>query len=209
MMAAALLRDVAGCATGSALYHGSTFLAGREGQQVGSKLFNVTDDPTLPGRGGSRPFDGEGVGTRRTPLFEQGAFQGFLFDAYTARRTGHGTTGSAQRAIGSSPAPGPSNLVLEPGETDAEVIVAGVQDGLYLTTLMGFGFNPTTGDFSRGAAGFWIENGTIAFPVTEVNISGRMDEMLAGIDATGNDLTWFGGIAAPTVLIGRMTVSGL
>jgi PmbA protein len=209
MMAASLLRDLAGCATGSALYHGSTFLAGREGQQVGSPLLNVTDDPTLPGRGGSRPFDGEGVSTRRTPLFREGTFEGFLFDAYTGRRTGNNTTGSAQRGIGSSPSPGASNLVFEPGATDPADIVGDVEEGLYLTTLMGFGFNPTTGDFSRGAAGFWIEKGKIAFPVTEVNISGRLDEMLAGIDAAGSDLTWFGGIAAPTIRIRQMMVSGL
>src|SRR5690606_13685480 len=99
MMAAAVARDVDGCATGSALYRGATFLADRAGQQVASPLFTLIDDPTLPGGLGSRPFDGEGVQSRRLSLFEQGQFRGFLFDSYTARRTQNRTTGSAQRGI--------------------------------------------------------------------------------------------------------------
>lgn len=209
MMAAAIVRDVAGCATGSALYRGATFLTGRLGQQIGSSLVTIVDDPREPGRSGSRPFDGEGVGTRRTPLFEAGFFRGFLFDAYTGRRTGNPTTGSAQRGVEGTPSPGPSNLVLQPGAGDPGAIVGDVADGLYVTALLGFGFNPATGDYSRGAGGFWIENGRLAFPVTEVNISGRMDSMLAAVDAVGSDLTWFGGIAAPTLRVREMTVSGL
>jgi PmbA protein len=209
MMTAALLRDIASAATGGALYRGATFLAGRVGEGIGSPLVSIVDDPVAPGRPGSRPFDGEGVATRRTPLFEAGSFCGFLFDCYTARRTGHATTGSAQRGIETLPAPGPSNLVFEAGTMPPEDIVAGVEQGLYLTTLLGFGFNPATGDFSRGAAGFWIEGGRIAFPVTEINISGRLDQMLASVDAAGSDLAWFGTVAAPTVRIARMTISGL
>lgn len=207
-MAAALMRDFAGCATGSALYRGATFLAGRTGEAIGSPLVSITDDPTIPGRGGSRPFDGEGVATRRTPLMSAGVFEAFLFDAYTARHTGNATTGSAHRGAETLPAPGPSNLVFSPGETPPEAIIAGVADGLYLTALLGFGFNPATGDYSRGAAGMWIENGRIAYPVTEVNISGRLPEMLAAVDAVGADLTWFGSTAAPTIRVREMTVSG-
>lgn len=208
MMAVSLMGDLVGCATGSALYRGATFLANRTGEVIGSPLVTITDDPLLPGRFGSRPFDGEGVTTRRNAIFSGGAFNGFLFDCYTARRTGNQTTGSAQRGIESTPSPGPSNLVFEPGDTSPEEIIAGVASGLYLTTLMGSGFNPATGDYSRGAAGFWIESGRVAFPVTEVNISGRMDTMLAGIDAVGADLSWFGASAAPTLRIREMTVSG-
>lgn len=209
MMAAALLRDIAGCATGSALYRGATFLSGRAGGQVGSALVTIVDDPLLPGCAGSRPFDGEGVATRRRELFAGGVFQGFLHDVYTARRTGSETTGSAHRGVASAPSPGASNLVLEPGTVRAEDVVAGVEEGFYVTALMGMGFNPSTGDYSRGAAGFWIEHGAIAYPVTEVNISGNVAEMLAAVEAVGEDLTWFGSVAAPTVCIGRMTVSGL
>ncbi len=208
MMAVALAGDLVGCATGSALYRGATFLANRTGDVIGSPLVTITDDPALPGRLGSRPFDGEGVATRRNAIFAGGRFSGFLFDCYTARRTGNQTTGSAQRGIESAPVPGPSNLVFEPGATPPEEIIAGVSSGLYLTTLMGSGFNPTTGDYSRGAAGFWIEGGRIAYPVTEINISGRMDAMLAAIDAVGSDLAWFGSSAAPTIRVREMTVSG-
>ncbi|MCA9855247.1 MAG: TldD/PmbA family protein [Dehalococcoidia bacterium] len=208
MMAAALARDLAGCATGSALYRGSTFLAGRAGEVIASPLLSLVDDPTVPGGLGSRPFDGEGLASIRNPIVAAGIFKRFLFDCYTARRTGNESTASAQRGIGSSPSPGASGLILEAGETDPGAIIGDVQEGLYLTTLMGFGFNPTTGDYSRGAAGFWIENGELAFPVTEVNISGRMDEMLRDIDAVGNDLQTFGSTSAPTVRISRMTVSG-
>ncbi|MBI2766358.1 MAG: TldD/PmbA family protein [Chloroflexi bacterium] len=209
MMASRLLGDLAGCVTGSALYRGATFLAKRLGEPIGSALVTITDDPSEPGRSGSRPFDGEGVGSRRTAIFEAGAFRAFLFDCYTARRTGNQTTGSASRGVEGLPSPGPSNLILQAGAAPPEAIIAGVREGLYLTTLMGQGFNPTTGDFSRGAGGFWIEDGRVSFPVTEVNVSGRMDTMLAGIDAVGDDLTWFGNVATPTVRIREMTVSGL
>ncbi len=204
-----LMGDLASCVSGSALYRGATFLAGRSGQVIASPLVTIVDDPCLPGRPGSRPWDGEGVTSARTPLLTSGVFEAFLFDVYTARRTGNRTTGSAARGVGSAPVPGASNLVFEAGAADPEAIVADVADGLYLTEMIGFGFNPTTGDFSRGAAGFWIENGRLAFPVTEVNISGTMEGMLGGIDAVGADLTWLGGSAAPTIRIREMTVSGL
>ena len=209
VMTVALMANLLESATGSALYRGATFLAGRVGERVGSSLLNIIDDPLLPGRLGSRPFDGEGVGVHRTALIEDGIFGGFLFDVYTGRRTGNRTTGSAVRGVESLPAPGPSNLIFEAGSTDPAAIIAGVEDGLYLTTLFGFGFNPATGDFSRGAAGYWIEHGELAYPVTEINVSGRLETMFAGIDAVGNDLTWFGSAAAPTIRVREMTVSGL
>ena len=209
MMAARLAGDVAGCATGGALYRGATFLAGRTGETIGSSLVTIVDDPAVPARAGSRPFDGEGVTARRTVLFEEGRFEGFLFDCYTARRMDARTTGSAQRGVTSLPSPGPANLIFEAGETPAEEIVADTREGLLVTALMGFGFNPTTGDYSRGVGGFWIENGEIAYPVAEANISGDVASMLGNVDAVGSDLTWFGSSAAPTVRVAEMTVSGV
>ncbi|MBK6318074.1 MAG: TldD/PmbA family protein [Dehalococcoidia bacterium] len=208
MMTVALMGDLVGCATGSALYRGATFLASRAGKALGSPLVNISDDPSRPGGLGSRPFDGEGVGARRNDIFRQGVFSGFLFDCYTARRTGNSTTGSAQRGVESLPAPGASTLIFEAGNSEPGSIIAGVTEGLYLTTLMGNGFNPTTGDYSRGAAGFWIQDGKLAYPVSEVNISGHMDSMLAGVDAVGDDLTSFGSSSAPTIRIREMTISG-
>lgn len=208
-MSAQLMGSLAGCASGSALYRGATFLQGRTGEQIASPLLTLVDRPLEPGRGASRPFDGEGVATRNATLLDKGVFQGFLFDSYTGRRTQNETTGSAQRGIDSLPSPGTSNLILLGGETPPDEIIRGVEQGLYLTELFGFGFNPTTGDFSRGAGGFWIENGEIAFPVTEINISGTMGTMLSNVDALGNDLTWFSSSAAPTLRISEMTISGL
>lgn len=209
LMAVQLLGNIAQCVTGSALYRGATFLAGCVGERIGSPLVRITDDPLDPGRGGSRPFDGEGVAARRTEIVEDGVLRSFLFDSYTARRTGNRTTGSAGRSVEGSPTPGPSNLTWHPGPSAPGEIVAAVDRGLYLTALMGHGFNPATGDFSQGAAGFWIEGGQLAFPVTEVNVSGRLDAMLAAVDAAGTDLTWFGAMAAPTLRVATMTVSGL
>ena len=207
-MAAGLAGIVAQAASGEALYRGSTFLAGREGEQVASPLLSIADDPTLPAQLGSRPFDGEGVGTRRNPLLDAGVFRGFLFDCYNARRLDAATTGSAVRDVSSLPGIGSGNLVIAGGETPADEIVRDVADGLYLTTLMGFGINLTTGDFSRGAAGIRIRNGELAEPVSEINISGNLREMLNDVDAVGDDSQWFGQTVAPTIRMSRMTISG-
>jgi PmbA protein len=142
-------------------------------------------------------------------VFESGVFQSFLCDAYSARRLGRATTGAAKRTLSAPPAPGTSNFVLTPTETPPEDLYSEIKDGLFLTDLMGFGVNLTTGDFSRGAEGMKIENGSIAYPVTEINVSGNLKDMLGSIDAVGNDLLWRGGSAAPSLRMSRLTVSGL
>ncbi len=208
-VAGALLRIAGQAASGEALYRRSTFLADLEGQQVGSPLLTLTDSPLIPGRLGSRPFDGEGVASRTLPVFDRGVFQAFLFDSYYARRMGRRTTGAAHRGLDSAPSPGTSNFVLQAGETAPQQLYVDIEEGLYLTDLMGFGVNLTTGDFSRGAQGFWIEKGKLTLPVTEINVSGNLKDMLANIDAVGSDVLWRGGVAAPSLRISRMTVSGL
>ena len=204
-----LLRILGSAASGEALYRRSTFLAELEGQQVASSLFSLTDDPLLPGRLGSRPFDDEGVTSRRLPIFENGIFRAFLFDSYNARRLGRKTTGAAQRGIASAPSPGTTNFVMAAGTTAPEALCTDIEQGLLLTDLMGFGVNMTTGDFSRGAQGFWIEKGKVTYPVTEINLSGNLKDMLAGIDAVGSDLLWRGSSAAPSFRMSKLTVSGL
>jgi len=139
---------------------------------------------------------------------KMGARFGFLFDSYYARRTGRRTTGNASRS-GDSIGVGGGNRIWQAGTSDPAEIVASVPNGLYLTDLMGFGINQTTGDFSRGAAGVWIENGQLAYPVVEINVSGNLKQMLRDIDAVGNDLQWLAGGAAPTIRMSRLTVSGL
>ena len=206
--AMALVGLVGHAASGELLHRHASFLIDHEGRPVAAGGVTITDDPLLPGRLGSRPFDDEGVASRRNPLLIDGVFQGFLFDTYTARRTGRRSTGSSQRAVGGPSSVGTTNLVLAPGPHDPEAIIASVEDGLYLTDMMGFGVNLTTGTFSRGASGVWIERGRLAYPVSEINISGNLKEMLADISMVGNDLAWRGATAAPTLKIDRMMVAG-
>ena len=208
-MTASLLGTIAGAASGEAFYRRNTFLADREGQPVGSEHFTLLDDASLPGQLNSRPWDGEGIASRPNLLFERGVFREFLFDTYNARRTGRRSTGSAVRGVGGLPSVGTGNLLMKPGSHTPAQMIASVENGLYLTTLMGFGVNLTTGDFSRGAAGIWIRNGELAEPVSEINVSGRLPEMLQAIDLVGDDTTWFGGVAAPTMRMASMTISGV
>lgn len=206
------LAILARAAAGDARYRGFSFLIGREGEPLASPLVTVTDDALLPGRLGSRPFDAEGVASQRTPLCQRGTFAGFLYDAYSARKAGRASTANAgdasSRGVAARRGVAPSNLVMAPGETPPAAIIAGVDQGLYLTDMLGFGENLTTGDFSRGAAGRWIERGELAHAVGEINVSGRLPEMLAAIDAVGDDAAFNGAASAPTFRIARMMVSG-
>ena len=208
-MAMSILEIVGSAVSGELLHRRASFLVDQEGVMVASPQVTILDDPLIPARAGSRPFDDEGVASRRNPLFVDGVFQTFLFDTYTARQTGRKSTASSSRAIGGAASVGTSNLVLVPGLHDPEAIIASVEDGFYVTETIGHGVNLTNGTFSRGAGGIWIEKGRLTYPVTEVNISGNLTEMLAGISMVGSDLMWSGAIAAPTIKIDRMMVSGL
>jgi PmbA protein len=204
LTAPSLLRQLAGCASGYAVYRGATFLAGKLGLRIASSAVTIIDDARLPRGLGSRPFDGEGLATRRNVLVDRGRLAGYVLDTYSARKLGLRSTASAVRGGGASTA----NLWLEPGAKTPEEIIAETPRGLYVTELIGQGFNPITGDYSRGAAGLWIENGELAFPVEEITIAANFAQMLRDIDAIGNDLVWLGATAAPTLRIARMTVAG-
>jgi len=207
-VARSLLGHLASCLSGSAIYRGLSFLTGRLGETIASPAVTVLDDGRLPGGLGSRPFDGEGLPTRRTVVMEKGKLSSYLLDTYSARKLGLRSTGNATRGMGGSPSAGASNLWLEPGTPALSELVASTPRGLLVTWLFGQGFNPTTGDFSRGAAGLWIENGEIAFPVEEITVAGNFGDMLRDIDAVGNDLLWLGAAAAPSFRVARMTVAG-
>lgn len=209
LAAASLLRTLTGAVSGTALDRRSTFLLGNESAAVGSELLTVTDDALMPGRLGSRPFDDEGIPSRRNSIFERGVFRGFLFDTYTARKTGHLSTGSCRRSVGGPPGVGTSNLYLQPGTSSPDEILATVDDGFYVTDMMGFGVNLATGDFSRGAGGIWIEHGRLGYPVSEVTISGNLRQMLQDLEMTGNDIEWRGSIASPTIKLRSMMIGGL
>lgn len=199
---------VFGVANGSAFYRKSTYLLGRENTAIASDLVTITDNPHIPRAPGSKPFDGDGLATRVNPVVEAGILKTVLCDVYTARKLGRTSTGSAGRGTGSGPAPTTSNLIMQPGSHDREALIADTKRGFLVTSMMGFGFNPITGDFSRGASGFWIENGEIGFPVSEVTISANFDDLLKRIDLVANDLVMRTSTACPTFRVSSMTVAG-
>lgn len=206
-VARSLVGSFAGCIMGGAIWRKSSYLLDREGTLVASPLVTITDDPLIPRAPGSRAFDGEGLASRKNSVVEAGVLRTFLLDCYSARKLGRRSTASAGRG-GGSVGPSTSNFVLAAGSTSPEAIVASTARGLYVTELLGYGFNPVTGDFSRGAAGFWIEDGKLGFPVGEVTISGNLDAMLKNIDAVGSDLDLKTSTAAPTLRVSSMTISG-
>jgi PmbA protein len=207
--AVTVLRHLAGAIAGSTLYRRMSFLVDRLGDTIASPAVTVIDDPLRPAGAASRPFDGEGVAQRRLTVVERGVLRTYLLDSYSARRLGLASTGHAARGVGDAPTTGPTNFYLEPGLHTPEAIIASVRSGLYVTELIGFGVNGVTGDYSRGAAGIWIENGELAYPVEELTIAGNLRDMLRDIDMVGNDLVFRNALAAPTVRIARMTVAGI
>ncbi|HSJ99720.1 MAG TPA: metallopeptidase TldD-related protein [Kofleriaceae bacterium] len=194
-------------ANGAAFWRKSTYLVGKEGQVVASPLVTIIDDPLIPRAPGSRPFDGDGLPTRRNVVIDQGVLGPVLCDVYAARKLGRQSTGAAGYG-GASPGPTISNLVMQSGGMKREELLRDTKRGLYVTRLMGQGFSPVTGDYSRGAQGFWIENGELTFPVSEVTIAANFDEILKRIDAVADDLQLRSSIAAPTFRVSHMTLAG-
>jgi PmbA protein len=203
-----LLANLVGCLSGYAVYRGSSFLRDKLGARIGSERITLVDDGRRPGGLGSKPFDGEGQPTRRNVLIERGVLRSWLLDSYAARKLGLATTGNAARHAGSAPSAAPTNLWIEPGAAHLESLVRGVDRGLLVTSMFGHGFNPVTGDFSRGASGVWIERGERAFPVEEITIAGNLGAMLEGVEAVGADLRFLGSLGAPSLRIARMTIAG-
>jgi len=197
-----------GVISGGAAYRHSTYLLERENTAIASGLVTVVDDPLLSGGPGSRPFDGEGLASRKNVVVDHGTFTGFLCDTYAGRRLGRPSTASAGRGISSPPGVSSSNFYLAPGDVTPEALLADTDQAFYVTRLMGFGFNPVTGDFSKGAEGFWIEKGKRAFPVSEVTISATLDELLLSVDAVANDLDHRSSTASPTFRVKSMTIAG-
>jgi len=195
-------------ANGSAFWRKSSYLLGKEGEVIASPLVTIVDEPLLARASGSRPFDGDGLPTRRNPVIEAGVLCPVLCDVYSARKLGRESTGSAGRSLGGNPRPTTSNLIMKAGSMTRQDLLRGTKRGLYVTNLMGFGFNAVTGDFSRGAQGFWIEDGELAFPVSEVTIAANFDEILKRIDAVADDLELRSATAAPTFRVSHMTLAG-
>ncbi|SLM48792.1 Peptidase U62 [Nitrospira japonica] len=207
-MAASLMGNLCGAVSGYSLYKGASFLIGQLGKPLAPDYVTIYDDGRMVGGLGSRPFDGEGLATRKNAVVERGTLTSYLLDAYSGKKLGLPSTGNASRSVGESPSVGPTNFYLAPGSRSADDIIGTIKDGLYVTELIGFGINMVTGDYSRGASGFWIENGELAYPVEEITIAGNLKQMFRDIEMIGSDLIFRGRIASPTIKISEMTVAG-
>ncbi len=206
--AGSLMGNLCSAVSGYSLYKGASFLAGQLDKPLAPEYVTVYDDGRVVGGLGSRPFDGEGLPTRKTTVMERGVLKSYLLDTYSGRKLGLASTGNASRSVGENPSVGPTNFYLAPGTKTAQDIIKTVKQGLYVTDLIGFGINMVTGDYSRGASGFWIEGGELAYPVEEITIAGNLKDMFAGIELIGSDLVFRGRIASPTVKIAEMMVAG-
>lgn len=206
--ARSLLGNIFEAVDGDSIYRKASFLAGKLGERVASENVTVIDDGTLPGLFGTSPFDDEGAPSRRTVVIDHGVLTSFLLNTYTARKLGLRTTGNAARGVTGNAGVGHGNLFLQKGERSPEDIIRSIRRGLYVTELIGKGANIVTGDYSRGAAGLWIENGEFAYPVSEITIAANLGPMLMDVESVGSDLEFRGSVASPTLLIREMTISG-
>jgi PmbA protein len=208
LSARSLLSHLFEAVSGSLIYRRSSFLIDQIGQSVAAPHVTVVDDALRPAALGSSPFDDEGVPTQTTPIIENGILRNYLQSAYTARKLASRPSGNGSRAASGAVTIGPTNFYLRGGSYTPQEIISSTEKGLYVVELIGFGVNTVTGDYSRGAVGIWIENGRFAQPVQEVTIAGNLREMLKDIEMVGNDVTFLGPVAAPTLKIGNMVISG-
>jgi len=212
-VARSLVGSLFEAASGDSIWRHASFLAGKLGTRIAAPCLTIVDDnamlmPNGTGGFGSSPFDGEGLPSRRTVVLKDGVLETYLLNTYSARKLGLKSTHNASRGLAGTPGIGCGNLYLEPGQRTPEEIIADVPGGLYVTSLMGFGTNIVTGDYSRGAAGLWIENGQLTHAVEEVTIAGNLGEMLLNVTAIGNDLVFRGSVTSPTLRIDGMTIAG-
>lgn len=198
-LARGLFGHFLGAIRGSSQYRRASFLLDSAGQQVFPSWMKISERPHLPKALGSAPFDGEGVATRDRELVDRGVLSGYVLGTYSARKLGLRTTGNAG---------GVHNLIVAPGQDDFDTLLRKMHRGLVVTELMGQGVNGVTGDYSRGAAGFWVEDGAIAYPVHEITIAGNLKDMFERIVAVGSDVDARGGIRTGSVLIENMTIAG-
>ncbi|MFN3613636.1 MAG: TldD/PmbA family protein [Rubrimonas sp.] len=205
-VAPSLIGHLLAAANGAAVARGASWLLGRMDTPVLPAWVALTEDPHLPGGPASRPFDGEGVATQASPIVSEGVLRRWLLDCASARQLGLRTTANARRGVAGPPSPGFSNVRMTPGAAAPEALIAGVERGLFVTAMLGASVNPTTGDYSRGAAGFWIENGELAYPVAEATIAGRLPDVLPTIVAA-NDPDPFVALSVPTLRVEGLVVA--
>jgi len=198
-LAGSLIAHFVAAASGSSLYRESSFLIDRLGTQVFAPNVRILEDPHMPGELASGYYDAEGVATAKRTVVDAGVLNGWFLSSYSGRKLGLPTTGNAG---------GNHNLLMEPGPDDFDALLRRMGKGLLVTDLMGQGVNPVTGDYSRGAVGFWVEGGQIRFPVEEITIAGNLLDMFKGIVAVGNDILVRGSKHTGSILVDRMTVAG-
>jgi len=206
-VSAGLVGHFSGAISGASIARGVSFLKDRMGEAVFAPGINIIDDPHRLRGLRSKPFDGEGVANKRMALIENGVLKTWLLDCASAKQLGLTTTGHAARGTGGPPSPSSTNLYMEPGSATPEELMADIAEGFYVTELMGMGVNGVTGDYSRGASGFWIENGKIAYPVSGVTIASNLKEMFRNL-TPANDLVFRYGTNAPTLRVEGMTLAG-
>ncbi len=212
-VARTLIGSIFEAASGDSIWRSASFLAGKLGETIASESLTIIDDntmmlPTGAGGFGTSPFDGEGLPSCRTVVVESGVLRNYLLNTYTGRKLGMRSTHNASRGLAGAPGIGCGNLYLEPGALTPDEIIRGIEAGLYVTSLMGFGTNLVTGDYSRGATGLWIEKGQLTHAVEEVTVAGNLGEMFRNVTAIGSDLVFRGSVASPTLRIDGMTVAG-
>jgi PmbA protein len=206
-VANSLVGHLASAINGASIARGISFLKDKLGARIFSAGLDIDDDPHRRRGLRSRPFDGEGLANARSPLVEDGVLKTWILDLRSARQLGLKSTGHAARATSSPPGPATTNLHLAPGKLSPDELMSDIAGGFYCTELVGFGVNNVTGDYSRGAAGFWIAKGELAYPVSEITIAGNLKEMYANL-VPANDLVFRYGTNAPTLRIDGMTVAG-
>jgi PmbA protein len=206
-VAGSLVSHVASAANGAAVARKTSFMRDKMGEKLFADSIRIIDDPLRKRGLRSRPFDGEGVAGKKLALIDDGVLRSWILDCATARELGLATTGHASRGVSSTPSPGASNLHLEAGRLGPEELIADIKDGFYVTDLIGMGVNMVTGDYSRGASGFWIENGKRTYAVSEVTIAGHLFDIFRTL-TPANDLEFRYGVNAPTVRLEGLTVAG-
>lgn len=206
-VSAGLLGHLSGAINGSSISRGTSFLKDKMGEQIFASNITIVDDPHRKRGLRSKPIDGEGLANKKRNFVEEGVLQSWILDLRTARQLGLESTGHAARGTGSAPSPSTTNFYMEAGELSPEDLMADIKEGFYVTELIGMGVNGVTGDYSRGAAGFWIENGKISYPVSELTIAGNLKDMFLNL-TPASDLEFRYGTNAPTVRLEGLTVAG-
>lgn len=201
-----ILGALTGAISGAAIARKTSFMKDKLGERIFSPGIRITDDPKRPRAPGSRPFDGEGLPSEPMDLVEDGVLKTWILDSASARELGLASNGRAARGLG-TPGPSASNVLFHPGEMSAEELIRSVGEGLYVTDFIGHGANLVTGDYSRGASGFWIENGELAYPVAEITVAGRLQDMFMHL-TPANDIEYRSAFVAPTIAVEGLTIAG-